>query len=126
MVKNKGGRPTVVTEEVLKKLEEAFALDCTILEACFYADISEKTYYNYTEKHPEFLQRVQALRQNPVLKARISVIDGFEKDPNLALKYLERKAKSEFSPREEKQFLDGDGKPTDNVLKVEFVNKKGE
>jgi hypothetical protein len=28
--KNKGGRPTVKTPEKIKKLEEAFALDCSV------------------------------------------------------------------------------------------------
>jgi hypothetical protein len=30
MAKNKGGRPTVKTPEKIKKLEEAFALDCSV------------------------------------------------------------------------------------------------
>ncbi len=34
-------------------------------------------------------------------KARRSVIGGMEHDPHLALKYLERKRKAEFSPRTE-------------------------
>jgi hypothetical protein len=39
-----GGRPTVMTEEVMRKLEEAFSLDCTDEEACAYAGIGERTY----------------------------------------------------------------------------------
>lgn len=90
-----------MSDESLKKLEEAFLLDCTIWEACFCADISERTYYNRVDSNPDLLQRFEALRQNPVYKARKTVIQALEKDPDIALKYLERKRKNEFSTRSE-------------------------
>jgi len=95
------GRPSKMSDESLKKLEEAFLLDCTIGEACFCADISERTYYNRVDADPDLLQRFEALRQNPVYKARKTVIQALEKDPDIALKYLERKRKNEFSTRSE-------------------------
>jgi len=95
------GRPSAMTETVLGKLQEAFAFDCSIEEACFYADINPDTYYVYVKKNPAFSEKVKALKQRPVLLARQSVINGFAEDPNLALKYLERKRKSEFSTKVE-------------------------
>jgi len=94
-------RPSEMTPEKVKKLEEAFALDCTIEEACFFADISKPTYYSRIEKKPELLIRFEALRQNPVLLARQSVIKNMQKNGELALKYLERKKKNEFTPKTE-------------------------
>lgn len=91
--KNKGGRPSKITPQMVQKLEEAFALDCTINEACFYAGIAKQTYYNWTEADPELLDRLTALRNKPVLIARQSVVTGMQRDPALALKYLERKRK---------------------------------
>lgn len=90
-----------MSEEKVKKLEEAFALDCTINEACFYADITKQTYYNRIEKNPALVDRFEALREKPVLLARQSVITNMKTNGELALKYLERKKKSEFTPKQE-------------------------
>lgn len=98
---NSVGRPTKMTELTVKKLEEAFSLGCSDVEACFYAGISKQTLYSYQEQNPEFIDRKEALKKNPVLLARQSVIKGMESDPNLALKYLERKERKEFSLRTE-------------------------
>lgn len=38
-------RPTVMTDDVVRKLIEAFKLDVSVEEACLYADISKDTYY---------------------------------------------------------------------------------
>jgi hypothetical protein len=96
----KAGRPTVMTEVVLAKLEEAYAWDCTDEEACFFAGIDPATLYRHQEKYPEFCDRKKALKQRPVLKARRTVVDALD-DPHMALKYLERKKKDEFSPKVE-------------------------
>jgi len=85
----------------VNKLEEAFAMGCTDLEACLFAEITKKTLYNYQDKNPEFIHRKEALKETPVLKARQSVIKGFAEDSNLALKYLERKKRDEFSLKTE-------------------------
>lgn len=95
------GRPSEMTEEKINKLEYVFSLDWTIKEACFYADISHETYYNWLEKKPELVERFNALRERPVLLARESVITNMKKNWELALKYLERKKKTEFTPKQE-------------------------
>lgn len=107
MKKNKGGRPTLRSPEKVKKLEEAFALDCTIKEACFYADISIQTYYDWLLKKPELVERFEALRQKPVLTARTTLVKSLSTDVEMALKYLERKRKAEFSTRSELTGEDG-------------------
>lgn len=94
-------KPKLDNKETIKKLEEAFALDCTILEACFYAEISNQTYYNLIQQRPELLDRFTALRNRPVLLARKEVVTSFKWNPELALKYLERKRRDEFSTKTE-------------------------
>lgn len=89
-------RPTVMTPEVIAKLEEAFAWGCTDVEACLWADIATKTLYLYQEKNPDFIQRKAELKETPILLARKTVIRGVSKDPKLALDFLGRKAKKEF------------------------------
>lgn len=98
-----GGRPSEMTPEKVKKLEEAFALDSTIEEACYYADITKTTYYNWLEKNPELVDRFTALRNRPVLAARQTIWDNIKSDPKVAQWYLERKRKDEFSSKQEVQ-----------------------
>lgn len=98
--KNPGGRPTIMTKETIDKLEYVFGLGGTDEEACFYADISHQTLYDYQKKHPEFIDRKEALKEKPILKARETVINSLE-DPKDAQWYLERKKKQEFSTKTE-------------------------
>jgi len=89
------GRPTIMSEERVNKLETVFALGGSDEEACYYANISKQTLYNYQEKHPEFVDRKEALKNKPILQARQTIIQNLD-DPNLALKYLEKKRGEEF------------------------------
>jgi hypothetical protein len=95
---DKGGRPTVITQDVVNKLEYAFGIGCSVNEACCHANISKQTYYNYTVKHPELLDRVELLREKMPLKAREVIQAALnDVDYNTAKWYLERKKKDEFS-----------------------------
>jgi tRNA(Ile2) C34 agmatinyltransferase TiaS len=68
-------------------------------EACLYATISRNTFYEFTKHHPDFQDRIAALRNAPILMARMCVLRAAEHDADLALKYLERKLPMEFSTR---------------------------
>jgi len=94
----KVGRPTIMTEKTVERLRNAFAIGCTDIEACLHAEITEKTLYNYQNKHPEFLQEKERLKQKPLLKARRTVVDALDQVSN-AQWYLERKSKDEFSTK---------------------------
>ncbi len=85
-------RPTVMTEAVLDKLRQAFLVGATNEEAHGYAGISHETFYNYLEKHPEFREKIEAWKNEPILKAKMTVV-GSLNDPKSAQWYLERKAK---------------------------------
>lgn len=104
----KEGRPPKMVDTTVKKLEEAFSLGCSDLEACVLAGISKQTLYNYQKDHPEFIDRKELLKETPILLARTSVINGLQENPDLALKYLERKKKDEFSLRNELTGKDGE------------------
>jgi hypothetical protein len=113
---NKMGRPTVVTPEVLLKLEQAFSYGATDLEACGYAKISKSTLYYYQQDNPDFLERKEELKSKPILKARRVVIQSLETDPHLALKFLERKKKDEFGLRHELTGVNGEPLIIENQL----------
>lgn len=88
-------RPIEFNEEVVRKLEEVFALDGTVEEACYYANISRQTYYTHIKEKPELLDRFNELRERPILLARKTIV-GALSDPNHAFRYLEKKKKKEF------------------------------
>lgn len=108
MTKNKWGRPTVMTEETLQKLDYAFSNSFTDEEASLYAGITPATLYNYCNDNPKYFERKELLKKHPTMKAKQNVVSKLnEKDLDTSKRYLERKAKSEFSTKQE---VDLDGK----------------
>lgn len=101
------GRPTVMTPDIIRKLEEAFAIGCSDSEACSYADIGQSTLYSYQEKHPEFAERKEKLKERPILKARQTVVKGLDQVEH-AKWYLERRKKAEFAQRTEQTGAGGE------------------
>lgn len=100
------GRPTVFTPQTIDKLEQVFALGGTDLEACFFAGIGKTALYNYQNEHPEFVERKEALKEKPFLKARQTIIAALDK-PEHAQWYMERKKKKEFALRIENTGAEG-------------------
>ena len=115
------GRPTVMTKDVLDKLEEVFALGGTDEEACLYADISKQTLYDYQKLHPEFVDRKEALKETPILLARRTAIAKLSDSYVNAMDFLSRKRKKEFSIRTE--ITGEDGK---ELIPTVEIDKKAE
>ncbi len=90
------GRPTVRSPEIITKLEQAFSLGATALGAIFHAGISKTTFYKWCEDDPELKDRLDALKQRPVLKALKTVNDDLG-NPQTA-KWLLEKRHPEFKP----------------------------
>lgn len=84
-----------MTPETLRKIEEVAALDGSVAEMACYADCHVDTIYAYMAENKDFSERIDKLRQRPVLKARQTVVQSLN-DPNNAFKYLEKKRKLEF------------------------------
>lgn len=98
--------------EIRAKFLAAASLDANTEACCAYAGISKNTYYEYIKAEPSFQDEIDACKQKPYLQAVkvvVQALQGKNPDPNFALKYLERKAKKEFSPRSE--ITGADGKP---------------
>lgn len=112
-------RPTVMTPEVIDKLEYAFSLGCSDNEACLHAGIAVQTLYKYQEREPAFLERKLLLKDSPIFLARQTVLKGIQRDPDLALKFLERRKKDEFSTKTESDITSG-GNALEPVL-VKFI-----
>lgn len=102
--KHPGGRPTIMTDVVVGKLEYAFSLGCGDRDACLYAGINPDTLYEYQKKHPEFTDRKSQLKQKQIIAARQAVNNALAlNDVTTARWLLERKCKDEFSTKTEIQ-----------------------
>lgn len=95
------GRPTKMTEEVVGKLEYAFAKDFNVCEACDYAGIHRDSYYEWLKKCPEFSDRMEKAQTNLKRKAKINIADKIEEgDIDVTKWFLERRAKDEYSVKQ--------------------------
>lgn len=102
MAENKVGRPTVMTKTMIGKLEMLFAQGLSDREACLVANISPSTLYDYCNENPEFAERKELLKEQPKITAKLNVAEAIEKkDIDMSKWYLERKAKDEFSTKQE-------------------------
>jgi hypothetical protein len=92
-----GGRPTVFTDQVLQKLEEAFSIDATVREACAYAGISESVYYLECNRNPQFVERMERSMQFAFMLAKKVVVQAMkENDGNLAMKWLKNRQRDRY------------------------------
>ena len=107
--KSNAGRPTKMTESTVKKLDEAFVVGCSDLEACLYAGISKQTLYNYQDENPEYIDRKEKLKENLKMHSKFNLGKSIteEKDVDNSKWYLERKCKDEFSTKSESK-ISGD------------------
>lgn len=96
------GRPRAIGEKELRLLKEAFLMGCTNREACLYADVAESTFYDFLKDYPEYSEKIDIWKNYEKIKARMVVHKALDKgDREMAKWYLERKAKDEFSTKQE-------------------------
>lgn len=73
-------------------------MGCTDPEACLYAGIVPSTLYRYQESNPEYSERKETLKQNPVMKARGVILNALEEGDTLtAHKVIDRKEGSKLA-----------------------------
>lgn len=107
-----------LNDDTVNKLEQAFAIGADVSAACYFADISRQTYYNWIEDNKELEEKFDRLREKPALQAYQTVVKGLDK-PEMARWYLERKKKLEFSQRNEIDVKNP-------ITTIELVLDKGE
>jgi hypothetical protein len=107
-----GGRPTVMTDETIRKLEEAFLWGCTDAEACCHAGIGMSTLYDYCQANPVFSDKKETLKNKPTMKAKkiidLALDDG---DLNTAHRVIDRKEGTKV-----KQDITSGGKPVNTWI----------
>lgn len=93
------GRPTVFDTDTVHKLEQAFAIGCTVEEACSISGISRSAYYKKLEDDSYFMDRMERSKLFMVVQARHTVCIAIRNgDVKTSIWYLERKRREEFSP----------------------------
>jgi hypothetical protein len=98
---SRAGRPSVLTETVVSKLEQAFAIGANDSQACSYAGISRQTFYANLKKDSEFRDKIEAQKEKLALKAKqelAKLIQGG--DRTTILWYLERAERQKNNPDE--------------------------
>lgn len=93
------GRPTIMTDEILQKLESVFKLGVTNGVACNYADIAESTFYDHYKKDPVFRRKIDSAKDYARIAAGNVVVDSIVngKDVESAKWWLAKKHSDEFS-----------------------------
>lgn len=69
----KDGRPIKIQGDVLKKLEDAFLIGASDVQACYHAGITTQTLYNYQKRNPKFIDRKTALKEHVSLAAKKNI-----------------------------------------------------
>ena len=97
--KNIGGRPTVMTDAVLRKLRLCFLMGCTDAEAAVLSGIGERTLYDYQAANPGFSQEKEELKKYINARARVTIMKNIN-NPEMARWFMETKNNKEFNRRQ--------------------------
>ena len=114
-------RPTVMTPEVIAKLEKRFRDGATNLEA-IEGLISEDTFYHHQKINPEFAARMDMAKEYTTEIARGVVSKAIKRgDRDTAKWWLERRNKAQFSTKTETDLTSG-GNALSPIL-VKFIGE---
>ena len=70
--------------KVIQVLINSFSKGFTDSEACLAANISRTTLYDYIKENPEFGERKEELKKNPILVAKSRVVSVLPEDTQTA------------------------------------------
>ncbi len=91
------GRPTVFDYDAVRKLEQAFAIGCTVEEACTVSGVSRSAYYKRLEVDEQFMDKMERAKLFTTIQARHTVCLAIKNgDIDTSKWYLERKLREEF------------------------------
>lgn len=98
--KNIGEGVSKMTEKILRKLDEAFAVDLSIKQACIYAEIAESTYHLWIKKNPKLSERFEAFKNRLSMKSKQNIATEINAG-GLAIseRYLARKEPEEYGDK---------------------------
>ena len=102
------GRPTVLTENVVQKLEEALRNGFSVLTACHLSGVSLSTYYDHYDQNKEFSGKMIIAKLWITEQAKKIVIQAINSNDLSTAKWLlERRTRDEFG-QDKTQRINGD------------------
>jgi hypothetical protein len=81
------GRPRIIDDDTLKKLERAFSVGATDTEACEHAGISRPTLYSYIKDNPSYIEKVEDYRSRLPFKAKLELATAITNGDLNSVKY---------------------------------------
>lgn len=98
---NPEGRPTIITEEVVRKLESILQLGVSDGKACQYAKIGRTAFYARLKEDEKFANRIQSAKDLVSIAAGQVVTNDIIKNKDVATAkwWLERKESDEFGDK---------------------------
>lgn len=98
------GRPTVMTETTVQKLEQALREGFSVDMACHVSGISRSTYYDHINSDPAFSYKMELAQDWVTQRAKQVVAKAIDNgDLKAAQWWLERKARGEFASNQQQQ-----------------------
>lgn len=92
-----GGRPTVITDDIVRKLETAFQDGFSVSEACLTAGISRTAYYERKAADEAFADKMELAKRYISIRAKKVVVRAInDGNFNAAKWWLERRVREEF------------------------------
>ncbi|HSW75018.1 MAG TPA: hypothetical protein VLG16_04055 [Candidatus Saccharimonadales bacterium] len=96
---NKAGRPSVINEEIIRKLEITIASGMSISASCHFSGVSTSTFYEHKALDKEFADRMRWAEEYATFRARQVILQAIDNgDISCAKFWLERKSRLEFAP----------------------------
>ena len=105
------GRPQIMTETTIQKLEEGFLKGLNVMECCLWANISKSTYYNFVEERPEYLDRFEQLKSNTRMIAKMNLYDKIQGGDDYNSRWYLERTSDEFNPKQKQELTGKDGNP---------------
>jgi hypothetical protein len=110
------GRPTVITDEVVRKLEAAFRDGFSLSEACLVSGVSRTAYYERKAVDEVFANKMELANKYVTIRAKKVVVKAIDDGNfNAAKWWLEHRERDEFGLKaiNQKADLETDGKKDD-------------
>ncbi|HXR50241.1 MAG TPA: hypothetical protein VN778_04415 [Verrucomicrobiae bacterium] len=91
------GRPTVITNDTVRKLEDAFKAGFSVSEACLTAGISRATYYEHRASNEAFSDKMELAKKYISIRAKKVVVQAIDDGNfNAAKWWLEHRERDQF------------------------------
>lgn len=92
----KSGQKGKLTPDMWQKIQDAASNDFSVSEIINYIGVARETFYRWLRDNPEMQDRIEILRYGPRMTAKVSLAKGLKDNPELSLRYLEKRDPAEF------------------------------